>query len=589
MKSKFLHVALIAVAALVLSLTAPAFAAPQTVADVTYKPDGLVFELNMPNEGMSLTINGGLKYVETFDYERSSLVRYSIHQGSKPLADGTYTYELRLVPELANGVRKELKRARKTGDMTLVDQMCDEGLIPLEASLSVGYFMVSRGKVVEPFQGEDLYADPEQVSGLGDSRQSSPFISNSSSGDGLTNISALDFVINDDLIVDGSACIGFDCVNGESFGFDTIRLKENNLRIKFDDTSVAASFPRTDWQLTANDSANGGASKFSIDDISGNRTPFTVEANARSHSLYVDDGGRIGSRTSTPSTEIHTIDGDTPTLRLQQDGSSGFAPQTWDVAGNETNFFVRDVSNGSQLPFRIRPGAPTSSIFVDSDGDIGLGTESPDTALDVNGGIQGSGSDGNTDLLIQETSGTESARVMATLENNGRVLWLMTDTSGNGTTWRFRTVEGQFNFDSDLGVGNEFVLDSSGNLEILGVLTENSNREAKNNIEAVDPQEVLQKVAQLPIATWTYKKDQEVSHLGPMAQDFHEAFGLGATNVGITNYDTTGVALASIQALYRSLQEQQGQLEEKQDQLNTVLEQNALLIQRLEALEAKVQ
>ena len=160
-----------------------------------------------------------------------------------------------------------------------------------------------------------------------------------------------DFVIADDLIVDGSACIGFDCVNGESFGFDTLRLKENNLRIKFDDTSTASSFPRTDWQLTANDSANGGASKFSIDDISGGRTPFTVEANARSHSLYVDDGGRIGNRTSTPSTEIHTIDGDTPTLRLQQDGSSGFAPQTWDVAGNETNFFIRDVSNGSTLPF----------------------------------------------------------------------------------------------------------------------------------------------------------------------------------------------------------------------------------------------
>ena len=68
-----------------------------------------------------------------------------------------------------------------------------------------------------------------------------------------------DEVITQDLIVDGSACIGQDCVNGESFGFDTIRLKENNLRIKFDDTSVAASFPRTDWQLTANASANGRA------------------------------------------------------------------------------------------------------------------------------------------------------------------------------------------------------------------------------------------------------------------------------------------------------------------------------------------
>ena len=80
---------------------------------------------------------------------------------------------------------------------------------------------------------------------------------------------------------------------------------------------------------------------------------------------------------------IHTIDGDTPTLRLQQDGSSGFAPQTWDVAGNETNFFIRDVTNGSQLPFRIRPDAPTNSIFVDVDGDVVMGTSSPDSALHV--------------------------------------------------------------------------------------------------------------------------------------------------------------------------------------------------------------
>jgi len=53
-------------------------------------------------------------------------------------------------------------------------------------------------------------------------------------------------VIPDDLIVPGSACIGLDCVNNESFGFDTIRLKENNTRIKFDDTSTASGFPAND-------------------------------------------------------------------------------------------------------------------------------------------------------------------------------------------------------------------------------------------------------------------------------------------------------------------------------------------------------
>ena len=164
-----------------------------------------------------------------------------------------------------------------------------------------------------------------------------------------------DQVILDDLIVDGSNCVGQDCVNGESFGFDTIRLKENNLRIKFQDTSTSASFPSRDWQITANDSSNGGANKFSIDDIDGGRTPFTIEAGAPSHSLYVDDGGRLGLGTSTPVVDVHTKTGNTPTLRLEQDGSSGFSPQTWDVAGNEANFFIRDATNGSTLRAPIKP------------------------------------------------------------------------------------------------------------------------------------------------------------------------------------------------------------------------------------------
>jgi hypothetical protein len=188
---------------------------------------------------------------------------------------------------------------------------------------------------------------------------------------------AADQQILDDLIVDGSACIGQDCVNGESFGFDTIRIKENNLRIKAQDTSTSASFPTQDWQLTFNDSANGGQNKFSIDAISPNSgTPFTIEASNQNHALYVDDGGRIGFGTSTPVADLHVKSGNTPTLRLEQDGSSGFAAQTWDVAGNEANFFIRDASNGSTLPLRIFPDSPSNRLNITSAG-VGIGTTTP--------------------------------------------------------------------------------------------------------------------------------------------------------------------------------------------------------------------
>ena len=56
--------------------------------------------------------------------------------------------------------------------------------------------------------------------------------------------------------------------------------------------------------------------------------------------------------TSTPVVELHIVNGDSPTVRLEQDGSSGFTPQTWDMAGNETNWFVRDATNG--FPFALQ-------------------------------------------------------------------------------------------------------------------------------------------------------------------------------------------------------------------------------------------
>lgn len=270
--------------------------------------------------------------------------------------------------------------------------------------------------------------------------------------------------ILDDLIVDGSACVGQDCVNGESFGFDTIRLKENNLRIKFQDTSSSASFPTNDWQLTANDSSNGGQNKFSIDDIDGGRTPFTIEASAPSNSLYVDDGGRIGFGTATPVVELHTVDGDTPTLRLEQNGSSGFTPQTWDVASNETNFFVRDATNGSTLPFRIRPGAPTSAIDIAADGDVGIGTSSPGASLHVRG------TDGTTQLKIEEASATSTGRILMNLINNGGAQFRLENTVA-GVAWKFVNNNGGLFSISDEGDGTEFQMTPDGNVTIAGTLT----------------------------------------------------------------------------------------------------------------------
>jgi Chaperone of endosialidase len=89
-----------------------------------------------------------------------------------------------------------------------------------------------------------------------------------------------------------------------------------------------------------------------------------------------------------------------------------------------------------------------------------------------------------------------------------------------------------------------------------------SDRNLKRDIEPIDDQSVLERVARMPISTWSYKTDDpSVRHIGPMAQDFHAAFGLGDTDRAYDPIDAHGVAFAAIQALSERVAEQNARLE----------------------------
>ena len=88
-----------------------------------------------------------------------------------------------------------------------------------------------------------------------------------------------------------------------------------------------------------------------------------------------------------------------------------------------------------------------------------------------------------------------------------------------------------------------------------------SDSNAKTGIEPVQPREILKKVAALPVTSWRYKHDPQRRYIGPMAQDFHEAFGLGADDRTINTLDTDGVTLAAIQGLVEELKERDAQIE----------------------------
>ena len=360
--------------------------------------------------------------------------------------------------------------------------------------------------------------------------------------------------------------MGLDCVNNESFGFDTIRLKENNTRIKFDDTSTGTGFPNHDWQLTANDSASGGANKFSIEDITASTVPFTITGSAPTNAIFVDSTGRLGLRTATPVLDIHVATSNTPAMRLEQNNSGGFTAQTWDVAGNEANFFVRDVTGGSRLPFRIRPGAPTSSIDINASGNVGIGTASPSTNLHVL-----SSSSGTTDgkVTIQNSSGTTTGRELLELNNNGGAILILKDTTQT-PRWSFGTTAATFVIDNQANSGVEFIFGTTGNLNIAGTLTQGSSREIKTDFASLDPQDVLSRVNALPVSLWSYKTEAGVRHVGPMAEDFHQAFGLGADDKHIAPGDQAGVALLAVQGLNRVVQEKDKEIADLKSRIETL-------------------
>ena len=334
-----------------------------------------------------LTIAGPGDFVMRREFSRQEAIQLAIDpKHADRLADGQYAYELRFSPVIEPEIREALETARATGDSSIPAELKRQGKLPQHELVQSGYFRIHGGTLVAPGLLEQV--TKKGVAGQREERADTGGVIASSREPSVDDrdVATKDHLILDDLIVDGSTCIGFDCVNGESFGYDTIRLKENNLRIRAMDTSSVGSYASNDWQITFNDSANGGANKFSIDDIDGGRTPFTIEANAPSHSLYIEDYGRVGLGTSVPYVELHIADGDSPTVRLDQDGSSGWSAQSWDVAGNESNFFIRDVTNGSKLCFRIQPNTPTDTLTMKSSGRVGIGTWTPDAPLDVESG-----------------------------------------------------------------------------------------------------------------------------------------------------------------------------------------------------------
>jgi hypothetical protein len=90
-----------------------------------------------------------------------------------------------------------------------------------------------------------------------------------------------------------------------------------------------------------------------------------------------------------------------------------------------------------------------------------------------------------------------------------------------------------------------------------------SDAASKRDIQPVSGRSVLRRLADVPISKWSYRaQDESIRHIGPMAQDFYRAFGVGESRRRISSVDADGVALAAIQGLQRRVDRLEARLAE---------------------------
>lgn len=176
-------------------------------------------------------------------------------------------------------------------------------------------------------------------------------------------------------------------------------------------------------------------------------------------------------------------------------------------------------------------------------------------------------------FIIRSTPGNQFMR----FENsNGTAGWdILNDnfgfdiTEANVSSGRLHIKPG-----GNVGIGTQ---NPTSKLQVAGeakatVFTPTSDRNAKQDFTPVDSREVLAKVVALPITEWQYKTIQDARHMGPVAQDFRKAFGLGSDDKGISTVDADGVALAAIQGLNQLVEEKDAEITRLEERLSQLEE-----------------
>jgi hypothetical protein len=248
-------------------------------------------------------------------------------------------------------------------------------------------------------------------------------------------------------------------------------------------------------------------------------------------------------------------------------------------------------------------------MVIDAGGDVGIGTTVPFNPLDVIGqGTDIGGVNANSEVIarfLNTIVPNHTAIAVDSLLDQDSIIYLAENTDA---AWDLRNdaSTNSFNIRYQVGLVNttRFVINSVGDAGLNrtsvshpfhvgtnstngngahvtdgGMWTNGSDRNTKESFEEIDKQDVLYRVLDMPVTRWKYiGESEDVRHIGPVAQDFHAAFGLGESNTHIGTIDAEGVALAAIQGLHEVVAQKECEIQALRDEvieLKTMV--NALL------------
>jgi len=371
-------------------------------------------------------------------------------------------------------------------------------------------------------------------------------------------------------------------VTAQNFITDvTITVESPDIELIDNDTNA------TDWEICVDNNGcftrtgltDAPLESFNIawSDGTPSGRPFVIQTGAPTNTLFLDSQGDLGLGTSTPGgtfgANLHIADTFPGIVFDDNVGTT----QMWSLFGFDSVFTIRDETVTGGRVFSLEAGAPVNSFFMDSNGRVGIGTASPLHRLFVTGTDPGTS---EIQIQVRNESATTTTRQLLGFVNNGPPQIAFTDTSFSpARSWLIsNSITGNFIIKLGGFAGNNFLMDTSGNITITGTLTQNSSREVKEQLGSVDLQEVLDKVVSMPVTTWKYDLDEgDIRHMGPMSEDFYAAFGLGKDDKGLSTVDTAGVAFASIQGLHQLVKEK----DEKIQKIETELAELKDMVQAL--------